>query len=441
MNKIIKFRKKNPAYSISKRPIRKVKSNVVFQGDNLEIMRELEPDKIDLIYIDPPFCSQSVQTSKAWGKKVISFPDEWGGGIQSYIRWLIPRLRECHRLLKETGVFCLHLDYKACHYAKIELDKIFGFNNFVNQVIWDYKKVSNSKAKKFLRSHDVILIYSKTRHYYFNRLFESVLSARKKQLIKQGYNTKNMNGEKYLYIYDKKNVENRIRKGQIKKTKYDHIVEVDITKGNAITDIFRIDFLNSNSKEKLGYPTQKPIILLDRLIKAFTNKGDMVFDSFCGCGTTISSAQSLGRKWLGIDISKDAISVIRKRMLKEHGLNIEVVKANSLSRSSIYQLNPFDFEHQLVKMLGGTPNLKKGGDGGVDGYCYDHTPIQVKKSFAVGRPVVDSFYKHVKNGNGRGVVIARSFSKGAYEEVARLYNKEGLQIDLIPSDDIIRDVA
>ena len=170
MKKILKFKGKEKAL-YSKRPNRKIKSNVVFQGDNLEIMRELEPDKIDFIYIDPPFCAGSVRKSKAWGKTLCTFTDEWGGGIQSYIRWLVPRLRECHRLLKPTGVFCLHLDYRSVHYAKVELDKIFGANNFVNEIIWFYKTGGLSK-RWFGRKHDNILFYSKTNNYKFNLLKE-----------------------------------------------------------------------------------------------------------------------------------------------------------------------------------------------------------------------------------------------------------------------------
>ena len=337
-----------------------------------------------------------------------------GGGVQSYIHWLKPRLRQFKRILSSKGVFALHLDSKACHYAKIELDKIFGYNNFLNQVVWDYKKIANSKAKKYLRSHDIILIYSKENKHTFNIQFESEISKRKRQLIKSGYNTKKMNGEKYLYIYDKNNVEKRIKNGQFKKEDFDHIIEVDTSKGNLVTDIFRIDFLNSNSREKLGYPTQKPLELLDRLILSFTNKNDMVFDGFCGCGTTISSAQNLGRRWLGCDISKEAIQVIRKRMAKEHQLKIQVIKTGSLNKAEILRLNPFDFERYVVSLIG-QPNLKQRGDGGVDGYTYNHVPIQVKKSYKIGRPVIDSFYKHIEK-RGAGIIIAHSFCSSLIEE-------------------------
>ena len=468
---IIKFpaskngKRSNQRAFFPKRTRRKVKTNLVFQGDNLEIMRDLEPNKIQLIYIDPPFCAQNVFKSKTWGKKVVSFNDEWGGGIQSYIRWLFPRLKECHRLLSPTGVFCLHLDYRSVHYAKTELDKIFGYNNLVNEIIWKSANKKNDKNKqKFPVQHNTILIYQKTDLKRFNPYKEHDESY-----IKKTYRYKDKKGlyasmplscktesggyakQKHFvfeginkrWMYSKKTLERLKKEDRLLKTKNDIRKKVYLSesKGKVLSSLWDDLPVYLPDKEKVGHPTQKPLALLDRLIKAFTKKGDMVFDGFCGCGTTISSAQNLGRQWLGIDISKDAVSVIRKRMIKEHNLKIEIVKKGTLSRAETYKLNHDDFEENMVKRLGGTPNIIKVNDGGIDGYCYDHTPIQVKQSFGIGRPVVDSFYTHVKNGNGRGVIVARSFTKGAYEEVNRLYNEEGLIIDLVPSDDIIRDAA
>ena len=419
MGKTLQFPKRPPS--------RKVKANQIYQGDNLEIMRSLEEGKIDLIYIDPPFCAQNVFKSKAWGKKEISFNDQWGGGVNSYIHWLVSRFRECHRLLKNTGVLCVHLDWRSVHYAKVELDKVFGEKNFVNEIVWAYKSGGIGKTH-FPKKHDNILIYSKTNKYQFNKNdvgvvrnecqgCKKVLSKKnnmKKCIDKDGriYRTMKSNGKIYKYYDDEK------------------VLPPDVWVG--------LNHLQQKDPERLGYPTQKPLALLERLIKAFTNKGDVVADFFCGCGTTVSAAQKLERKWLGADISPDAIKVIRKRMAKEHRLKIEVINTNQLTRAQIYRLNPFEFEEKMVRMLGGTPNLKKVGDGGVDGRMYDSTPIQVKKSPNVGRPVVDSFYKHVKSGNRKGIIVAKSFSKTAKEEVQRLRNEEWLEIDLVPSDDLIR---
>lgn len=196
---------------------------------------------------------------------------------------------------------------------------------------------------------------------------------------------------------------------------------------------------HGKNPERLGYPTQKPLELLDRIIESFTEKGDMVFDAFCGCGTTISSAQNLGRNWMGIDISKDAISVIRKRMTKEHQLKIKVIKINSRSKADVLRLDPFKFERYIVSLIG-TPNTKQRGDDGVDGYTYNYIPIQVKKSHKVGRPVIDSFYKHIEK-RGSGIIVAHSFCKTAYEEIRKIENEKGFIIDLIETRDLLRDAS
>ena len=421
-----------------KKKTRKVKANRIYQGDNLEIMQSLEGGKIDLIYIDPPFCSQNIFKSKAFDEK-IDFNDQWRGGINSYIRWLVPRIRECHRLLKNTGVFCLHLDCKSVHYAKVECDRIFGKENFRNEFIWLYSGRELSK-KSFNKKHDTILIYSKTKKNTFN--WEDVCEPLKESSRKALSRFKDKKGS-YIIRYKKGG-------GFAAKEKENETYRQYCPKGVPPRDwgiIERIENKDwdeidySRKKERMGYSTQKPLELLEKFIKAFTNKGDMVTDFFCGCGTTISAAEKLGRKWIGADISKRAIKVIRDRMARDHKLKIEVIPIGGLSRAQIYRLNPFEFETKMVEMLGGTPNLKQVGDGGVDGRMYDSTPVQVKKSPNIGRPVVDSFYKHVKSGNGKGIIIAKSFSKTAHEEVNRLFNEEGLQIDLVLSDDLIRDAA
>ncbi len=415
MGKTLQFKIKQA----KKQAARKVEANQIFQGDNLEIMRSLEGGKIDLIYIDPPFCAQNVFKSKAWGKEV-SFNDSWGGGVQSYIRWLVPRLRECHRLLKDTGSFFLHLDQRSSHYARVELDKIFGEKNFVNEIIWCYSNSGRSK-RGFVKKHDTILFYAKTKKFFWNN-YKIPISQ---DYLDSHYRQKDSKGKRC-----------RIRIDAGKKRVY--YPEDGVYCNDWWVDI---PSLNSMAKERLGYPTQKPLTLLERIIESTTKKNSIIADFFCGCGTTVSAAQNLGRKWLGVDISKDAIKVIEQRMLQEHKLEIEVVQVSQLSAKQIDRLNPFEWEKKMVEMLGGTPNLKQVGDGGVDGRMCDSTPIQVKKSPNVGTPVIRSFYMHVKNGNGKGIIIAKSFSKGAYEEVARLSNEEGLQIDLVPSDDLIRDAA
>ena len=395
---------------------RKLKTNVVYCADNWEVMKQLPSDSINLIYVDPPFCTQTVRKSKAWDKEVQlgDFDDVWGGKYSSYILWMTNRLREMRRLLKPEGILCVHLDYRAVHYIKVELDKIFGegspdkgAKHLINEIVWLYKSGGANK-KSFAKKHDSILVYGKSKNYTFNLEKEKTYRNESGAPIgKQKYYYDK--GGKYTFVHPK--------------------------------DWWNIPMLSVGCKERIGYPTQKPIALLNKFIKAFTNKGDIVADFFCGCGTTLSSAQKLNRKWLGVDISKDASKVIRKRMTRDHQMEIEIVSLKSLTKDQIMGLKWAEFEKYVVRSIGGIPNEKQRGDGGIDGRLQeDGTPIQVKKSNSIGRNVIDNFHKHLKI-NGKGIIIAKSFNRGAKNEVARLKLEEGYDVSLITVDDILRDAS
>jgi len=216
------------------------------------------------------------------------------------------------------------------------------------------------------------------------------------------------------------------------KKKY---LDVIIKEGKASSDVWPILPLTSSSKERVGWDTQKPLVLLEKIIQMASKKGDLVGDFFCGCGTTLVAAHKLDRKYIGVDNSPKASKVIRQRL---NSLNIDVreLAVKTLTKNQILELSPFEFQEYVIRCIGGEPNRSKVGDGGIDGKLInDGTPIQVKKSPDVGRPVLDSFYKHLKI-NNRGVIIALSFGKGAYEEVAKL-KREGYDIELITLDDIM----
>ena len=456
------------------KPTRKVEKNTIYQGDNLPIMKELESGKIDMIYIDPPFCAQSVFKGKAFGNEdnAPEFNDEWGGGINSYIHWLKPRLRECHRLLSEKGCLFLHLDHKSVHYAKIELDKIFGSENFRNEIIWRRKIGSNTTGghKSWPNNCDYILYYSKSLKHKFKPVYIDD-SSELPDSIKKMYRYDDGDGLGYYRLgpmaapsdsptlkFIFKGIKPpskgwRWTKQRMEKAFNDGLLKVNNEKGTITQKMYLknrkgmlteslwtdIRCLQGGSKEYIGYPTQKPLELLDRMIEATTNKGDVVADFFCGCGTTISSAQKMGRAWLGSDISKDAIKTIKRRMDRDHNLKIKVINTNQPSKAKIMEMDPFDFEHHVVSLIG-IPNQKQRGDGGVDGHTYDHIPIQVKKSYKIGRRVIDEFYKHIQK-RGAGIIIAHSFSKDLIEEKMKLENENGWVIDLIPTRDLLRDAA
>ena len=330
-------------------------NRTLFLKDNLPVLRGLDSDSIDLIATDPPFnkgvpaftgttkAGQNVEFKDVWNWdedvhvnwindlrqrhprlfNMIHYANESAGDdMGAFICWMAVRVLEMHRVLKDTGSMYLHCDPTASHYLKAMMDAIFGRKNFRNEIVWDYKKISNSGAKKFNRAHDIILFYVKSKTGIFNRQYESELSGRKQELIRAGYNTKRMNGERYLYIYDEDTVQEKERSGKINRDDFDYVRYVDITKGNVLTDVFKVDHLNSQSKENVGYPTQKPLALYARMIQASSNPGDMVLDPFAGCATTCVAAEQLGRQWIGIDIREESGDVIRDRLEREVSENM-----------------------------------------------------------------------------------------------------------------------
>jgi DNA modification methylase len=266
--------------------------NKLILGDNLEILKRIESETIDLIYLDPPFFSNR-NYKVVWGDEgeVRSFRDRWTGGIDQYIAWLKERVLEMHRILKPTGNIFLHCDWHADAYIRVEiLDKIFGMKNFVNEIVWCYKS-GGATEKHFARKHDNIYLYSKTpRRNKFNL-------TKEKSYMGVGYNT----GNKKVTLYDDSD-----GKGPYTLTN--------------VKDWWEVPMLATSSKERIGYPTQKPEALLQRIIECASNEGDTVLDPFVGGGTTVAVANKLNRKWIGIDQSAQAIKVTEMRLKKQRGL-------------------------------------------------------------------------------------------------------------------------
>ena len=390
--------------------------NQIYHGDNLAFMQDMRDESIDLIYIDPPFGTQSLWSSKAWkGQKVqeMAFYDSWGGGVNGYLEFMVERLRHMHRLLKPTGSLFVHLDWRMSHYVKVELDKIFGINNpcskntcFVNEIIWHYYNIACSSKSFLAKNHDTILWYSKKKKQVFN------IDA-----VRQPYAT-NSNWVKNHKSYNDKYKPNK--------------------KGKKMSDVWDMPTINNMAKERLGWPTQKPLKLLQRIIEMSSNHGDIVADFFCGCGTAIDAAQSLNRQWIGIDASSTACEVMQKRMESRHSLFVGVNKKPT-TYEEFKTMNPFDFEKAVVRHIGGVTNSIQVADGGVDGrLAFDGTPIQVKKD---SKPVGDvdkfrSFYVHLKS-HGRGIFISQEgYSRKAKERAAGWRN-EDLDIQLLNLRDIV----
>lgn len=267
---------------------------MLYHADCLEVMKNFSGDSIDMIYLDPPFFSQKVQSlSDTYGTKY-EFADTWDS-LDDYLSFMRIRIEEMKRILKPTGGIFLHCDTSASHHLRILLDDIFGIDRFQSEIIWSYKRWSNSK-KGLLPGHQTIFYYTKGKNYKFNTLYGDYSATTNiDQILQERERDKN---GKAVYKRDEK--------GQI--------VAAKEKKGVPISDVWEIPFLNPKAKERTGYPTQKPIELLERIIKISTDEGDCVLDPFCGSGTTLVSAKLLGRNYIGIDTNDDAIEITRKRL-------------------------------------------------------------------------------------------------------------------------------
>jgi DNA modification methylase len=279
--------------------VSKIENRLIW-GDNLSVMRSLPSESIDLIYIDPPFFSGRQYTCIFGDEdEVRTFNDIWDGGLPTYLAWMNARLWEMKRLLKDTGQIFVHLDYHAVHYIKVEMDKIFGYDNFRNEIVWHYPSMSATK-QDFPRKHDTILRYvknSKTYNFYADEVRVPYAESTKDRAKYGGAGFDETGGANYLKA-----------DGKIPDT------------------VWTIPHLKG--KERIGYPTQKPESLIERIIKATTKPGDIVADFFLGGGSTVATAEKLGRKWIGCDISRIAVSVTKDRLVDIYNNPFGIDKLN-----------------------------------------------------------------------------------------------------------------
>jgi DNA modification methylase len=467
--------------------------DTIYCGDNLEVLPKYIPDdSVDLVYIDPPF-NTSRNYEVFWGEaqERRAFDDRFGD-ITVYMDWMRPRLRELHRILKPTGSFYYHCDPHASHYIKVELDRIFGFDNFRNEIIWRRTSV-HSGARRFGSVHDTIFFYSKGKKYTWNPTLEPMSALTAQQWYNNiepktqrrfnradltapgstggassaiwrgidpstkgrhwaipGFLSSIVAGKNTTDALDALDAAGRIhwpkRSGGMPMLKRYIEESPGIPAQDVITDISP---LKNNAPERLGYPTQKPLALLERLINASSNEGDTILDAFCGCGTALEAASTLKRKWLGIDFSPTACRVMSER-LEKLGLRVGVdfyLRDMPKSPEVLRKMPPFEFENWAVVALGGIPNKVKVGDYGIDGRLYladigkTHRgdfmetldlwyPIQVKQMDHVGRPDIDKFETAMRRDKRlKGYFVAFGYTRDALSEVRRA-NNDGL--DIVP---------
>ncbi len=326
---------------------------MVIHGDCLNILKQIDSNSVDMIYLDPPFFTQKMQSLKDTQGTEYFFGDVWNSR-EEYLDYMKVRVYELKRVLKDTGSIFLHCDEKASHYLRIILDDIFGEENFRSEIIWAYKRWSNSK-KGLLPGHQTIFFYSKTNNYKFNIIYtEYSPTTNIDQILQERVRD---NRGKAIYKHDDN--------GEVILSKE--------KKGVPMSDVWEIPFLNPKAKERVGYPTQKPIELLERIIRISTDVGDTVLDPFCGSGTTMVAAELVNRKGIGIDISRDAVEISENRLKNPHKtesrllkLGIESYKTKSDVDSAI--LNQLDCD---------VVQRNKGIDGFLKKY-YKNAPVAVK---------------------------------------------------------------
>ena len=423
----------------------KASANKLILGDNLEILRTLPSECIDLIYIDPPFFSGR-NYNVIWGdtNEVRSFFDVWEGGIDSYLVWLNARLWEMKRVLKKTGSIYVHCDWHASHYIKTEMDKIFGYDNFRNEIIWNYYNKMPTGGNVLDRQHDIILQYSKGKEFTANRIEEKKEDPKPIALRKKV-------GGKETFMRDK--LGNKIYKTFNTKK---------------ITDVWKIAFSGGN--ERIGYPTQKPEELLKRIIKASSNENDVIADFFCGGGTTLAVAIKNKRNFIGCDSSRVAISVTldrlvkvgedmsgvmsnlskdNKKQLKMSGEKISNIETDYLG---VYPVEKFknypqdEFVNFVLSCYGASPNT---AEGVISGYRppAQNEPILIGSSDpnkSVDVQIIKKFFNEIKeklesNKLVNAKIIGWRFNRRAteYIKVLERYIEENnlpLKIELIPLD-------
>jgi DNA modification methylase len=453
-----------------------IDTRVIYCGDNLDQLKKFPDGCVDLIYIDPPFNSNR-NYEVFWGetKEKRSFEDRHAS-TQAYIDFMRPRCVELHRVLKKTGSFYYHCDWHASHYVKIMLDQIFGENQFQNEIVWKrtpFAGSSKSRAQFWPRLHDVIFFYTGGAEYAFNADMIPYSEEYKKRFKNPDNDPRGPWQSVLLKTYSQETLDRLKREGalieggtQLRYKFYLNEALGGTPRGDLWTDD-EVMMINPVAKERLGYPTQKPLALLDRIIKASSNENDIVLDAFCGCGTALVAAENLGRQWIGIDISPTACRVMAKRLrdvckMKEDeklwriGRGF-IVRDLPWSEKQLREIPPFEFENWAVIALGGVPNVAKVGDMGIDGRIYPVSavpkktkgdlefmdvwyPIQVKQKDKVGRPDIDSFEAvMMREDRTKGFFVAFDYSSDAMSEIQAFFKKSSKSIIALTVKDILEE--
>lgn len=376
-------------------------------GDCLEVMKTLANNSIDLIYLDPPFFTNKTHSLVSRDRQSsYSFADNWLSH-NSYADFMYQRLLEIHRILKNTGSVFIHCDKTANYIIRLVAEEVFGTDNFRSEIIWSYKRWSNS-ANNLIPNHQTIFFFSKTAHYTFNKIYTDYSETTNVDQLLQ----KRARDSYGKAIYARDNAGD--------------IISADDKKGVPLSDVWDIPFLNPKAKERTGYPTQKPLLLLERVIQLASNQGDTILDPFCGSGTTLVAAKLQHRHYLGIDISAEAIALTKQRL-------IDLIKTQSalLNNGRDSYLN---VDTSALALLTGLDIISVQRNAGIDAllkqnYLGKPVPIRVQK---IGESVAQALSKLNHAAQKKGAKIAFLIVINEHEDLmGDCYSNELIKI--IPS--------
>ena len=426
------------------RPLPEGWRNKLYFGDNLHILREMESESVDLIYLDPPFNSNATynvlfreRSGEESAAQIMAFEDTWRWSIESelayrevitdgpeklrnlleamrgflgqndmmaYLTMMAQRMAELHRVLNPMGSIYLHCDPTASHYLKLMMDAVFDSRRFRREIIWQRSR-SHGGATNYNSVHDTIYYYSKTGTVTWNPQYQ----PHAPRYIESHYRLMNEDGRRYQLVsahgsgpgpartfgdrvieppagrhwaWDQDRIDRLMDEGRIVFTRTGtprYKRYLDDTPGSPVTDVWTDVFsVNSQAGERIGYPTQKPEALLERIISASSDEGDVILDPFCGCGTAVAVAERLGRRWIGIDITHLAVSIMKSRLhdtfgaeLSEYdviGVPQDVESARALAVESGGE-GRYQFEYWALGLINARPanKTRRGADGGIDG--------------------------------------------------------------------------
>lgn len=355
----------------------KMETNRIIHGDCQDKLKELKSECIDLVYFDPPFFTQKTHSLKTRDNtKTYEFEDKYNS-LNEYLELIENVLIQSKRVLKDTGSVFLHCDKTAAHYIRIVLDKVFGCNNFQSEIVWSYKRWTNSK-KGLLNAHQIIFFYSKSKDFKFNTIYTEYSATTNIDQILQ----------------ERERDENG--KSVYKKDENGNVVIGKEKKGVPLSDVWDMPYLNPKAKERTGYPTQKPVLLLNQIISIVTDEGDLVLDPFCGSGTTCVSAKHLKRNYIGIDKSIDAVDLAISRLDE-----MIITKSELLNKGIESYLEKTEKELAILQNINAIPVHRNSG---IDGFLKEQingnpVPVKIQGEYET---IEDAIEKLEKASAGKG---------------------------------------